>query len=131
MLAPRSTMTELMGAAVDYRMAKKALLHDVRRGRVSLFDVCDAHPELLRAARHIGQETSDECPICEKAQLRVVLYTYGKGLKRRNGSVSRAQDLRELRSQIDEFTCYVVEVCTQCNWNHLVRSFVTGRRHAG
>ena len=123
--------TPTMGAAIDYRMAKKALLREVRRGRVSLFDVCDAHPELLRAARHIGTETSDVCPICEKAQLRVVLYTYGKSLKRRNGAVSRSQDLRELRSIFDEFTCYVVEVCTECNWNHLVRSFVTGRRHAG
>lgn len=120
-----------MVAAIDYRMAKKALLRDIQRGRVSRFDVCDAHPELLRAARHVGTETSDVCPICEDAQLRVVLYTYGKGLKRRNGAVSRSQDLRELRSIFDEFTCYVVEVCTECNWNHLVRSFVTGRRHAG
>jgi hypothetical protein len=44
--------------------------------------------------------------------------------------VSRAQDLRELRDQVGEFTCYVVEVCTGCNWNHLVRSFQTGRKFA-
>ncbi|MCA1832469.1 MAG: DUF5318 domain-containing protein [Actinobacteria bacterium] len=123
-------MTQLM-ATIDYRMAKIATLRDVRKGRVSRFDVCDAHPELLRAAKHIGQLTSDICPICEKEELRLVVYTYGKALKRRNGSVRRAQELRALRREVDEFVCYVVEVCTGCYWNHLVRSFVTGRRHAG
>ena len=123
-------MTELM-ATIDYRMAKKAILRDVRRGRVSMIDVCDAHPELLRAARHIGQQTSDVCPICEREQLKLVVYTYGKELKRGNGRVRRAQDLRDLRREVGEFVCYIVEVCTSCSWNHLVRSFVTGHRHAG
>jgi hypothetical protein len=63
--------------------------------------------------------------------LRVVFYTYGKELKRGNGSVRRPQDLIELRRQVAEFVCYVVEVCPACSWNHLVRSFVTGYRHAG
>src|SRR5438094_623319 len=119
-------MTELM-ATIDYRMAKKAILRDVRRGRVSMIDVCDAHPELLRAARHVGQQTSDVCPICEREQLKLVVYTYGKELKRGNGRVRRAQDLRDLRREVGEFVCYIVEARTSGSWNHLVRRGVTGR----
>jgi hypothetical protein len=119
-----------MAASIDYRMAKLAILREVRVGRMSRFDVCDAHPELLRAAKHIGHETSDLCPICEKEPLRVLFYTYGKELKRQNGYVRRPQDLNALRREVGEFVCYVVEVCTGCSWNHLVRSFVTGHRHA-
>ena len=118
-------------ATIDYRMSKRATLRKLRRGLVSVADVCDAHPELVRAARHVGQVTSDVCPVCETEPLRVVVYTYGKELKRSNGHVRRFQDLIELRTKVGEFVCYMVEVCTDCHWNHLVRSFVTGHRHAG
>ena len=29
---------------VDYTLAKRALLRNVRRGLVSVLDICDAHP---------------------------------------------------------------------------------------
>lgn len=116
---------------VDYRMARRALLLNLQRGFVSRMDVCDAHPELMRAARFIGRETAEECPICGEDGLRVVVYTYGKQLKgRENGRVRRWDDLAELRQQYGEFACYLVEVCTACSWNHLLRSFVTGYEHA-
>jgi hypothetical protein len=117
-------------ATIDYRMAKRAVLRDLRRGMLSRIDVCDAHPELVRAAKHIGQETKEVCPVCDEAGLRLVVYTYGKDLKRSSGYPRPASDLRELRRSIGEFVCYVVEVCMECSWNHLVRSFVTGRRAA-
>jgi uncharacterized protein DUF5318 len=117
---------------VDYRMARRAVLLELRRGIRSVADVCDAHPELIRAARFIGEETADICPICSHAGLRVLFYTYGNELKgRENGRVRRRADLLELRERFGEFACYVVEVCTACSWNHLVRSFLTGYKHAG
>lgn len=117
---------------VDYRLARKALLRDLRAGLRSRVDVCDAHPELVRAARFIGEESKDICPICDEAGLRLVFYTYGKELKgRENGRVRRRSDLDDLRARFGEFACYVVEVCTECSWNHLVRSFITGHLHAG
>ena len=117
---------------VDYRMARRALLRDLRSGLRSVADVCDAHPELVRAARFIGEETKEICPICEGGQLRVLFYTYGKELKgRENGRVRRRSDLLELRERFGEFACYVVEVCTECSWNHLVRSYLSGYKHAG
>jgi hypothetical protein len=118
-------------ATIDYRMAKRATLRQLRSGMVSRIDVCDAHPELIRAARNIGEPTAERCPVCDNTELRLVLYTYGKDLKRHNGWPRRAKELRELRGQVNEFVCYVVEVCLDCSWNHLVRSFVTGRRVAG
>lgn len=118
-------------STIDYRMARRAVLRDLAKGRVSKIDVCDAHPELIRAARFIGEEVADPCPVCEDGSLKVVFYTYGGQLRgRENGRVRRKQDIAELRAQLDEFVCYVVEVCTACQWNHLVRSFATGRRHA-
>lgn len=117
---------------VDYRMARRALLRDLRSGLRSVADVCDAHPELMRAARFIGEETGESCPICEQPGLRVLFYTYGKELKgRENGRVRRRADLMELRERFGEFACYVVEVCTECSWNHLVRSYLSGHKHAG
>jgi hypothetical protein len=62
--------------------------------------------------------------------LRLVLYTYGKDLKRHNGWPRRRTELLALRGQVNEFVCYIVEVCVDCSWNHLVKSFVTGRRTA-
>lgn len=115
---------------VDYRLARKALLRALRVGLVSQPDVCDAHPELMRAARHLGEETRKACPVCEQGGLRLVLYTYGKDLKRENGRVRRRAELGELRARVEEFVTYVVEVCMACRWNHLVQSITTGRRHA-
>lgn len=115
---------------VDYRMARRALLRDLRTGLRSRADVCDAHPELMRAAKHIGEQTCESCPICGEDGLRAVFYAYGKELRRDSGRVARKEDLAELRERYAEFDCYVVEVCTECHWNHLVRSFTTGFRHA-
>ena len=65
-------------ATVDYRMRKRALLRQLRRGLVSRGDVCDAHPDLVRAAKHIGEPTRDDCPVCGTPGLRLVAYPYGK-----------------------------------------------------
>lgn len=117
---------------VDYRMARRAVLNELQKGLRAKPDVCDAHPELVRAARFIGEELTEVCPVCEVERLRVVFYTYGKELRgRENGRVRRREDLAELRSRFGDFVIYVVEVCTGCSWNHLVRSFSTGYRHAG
>ena len=115
--------------SVDYRMARRAALRGVRTGLRSSFDLCDAHPELVRAAKHIGLPTESACPVCEGSDLRLVTYTYGKELKRESGRVRRPEDLRELHERIAEFECYVVEVCLECRWNHLVRSYLGGYKH--
>src|SRR5262249_35738605 len=41
---------------VDYTLAKRALLREFRTGLLSRLEICDAHPELLRAAKYMGLE---------------------------------------------------------------------------
>lgn len=119
-----------MPSEIDYSLARRATLADVRRGRVALADVCDAHPELVRAAVHHGSPTGRTCPVCEEADLVLVRYVYGDRLKQVNGRViTDPKELAKLRRQQDEFTCYVVEVCTQCRWNYLVRRELAGKAH--
>jgi Family of unknown function (DUF5318) len=114
---------------VDYRLARRSVLKSLRRGSLDVADVCDAHPELMRAARNIGEEVPHVCPICSHDTLRWVRYVYGDELKRNNGRVVYPADwLSELASAHDQFTCYVVEVCIDCSWNHLIRSYLAGRR---
>src|ERR1700736_6340778 len=49
---------------VTYRLARNAVVSQFQKGRLSRLDVCDAHPELMRAARGVGEPTLEECPIC-------------------------------------------------------------------
>ncbi|MCC6338582.1 MAG: DUF5318 family protein [Acidimicrobiia bacterium] len=116
----------------DYVLARRAALRDYRRGALTQADVCDAHPELLRAARHVGEEAAQACPICGHRTLRYVSYVYGDALKSANGRcVSGSNELERLGARFDEFARYVVEVCLDCSWNHLGRRELHGRRHAG
>ncbi len=113
----------------DYALARRAVLRDLKAGRVSRNDVCDAHPELLRAARNVGDRAGKGCPVCRSKDLFYVSYVYGDRLRAANGrALSQPGELDELARKHDEFDCYVVEVCTKCRWNHLGRRELHGRR---
>jgi hypothetical protein len=114
---------------VDYTLAKRALLRQVRRGAMSPLDVCDAHPELMRAARSVGREIARQCPVCDRQPLRLLAYVYADDLKRDNGRVWGLDEAISLAARRRGGACYVVEVCTACAWNHLTEAFV--RRTAG
>ncbi len=133
-----------MKGFIDYRIAKRALVRQVTRGAIAVTDVCDAHPELLRAARNVGQTTARTCPICRLADdradvaldeansLRLVTYVYGDDLKRLSGHIVwTREELDGLASRHRSFSAYVVECCLVCGWNHLVESYLLGRAHAG
>jgi Family of unknown function (DUF5318) len=120
-----------MYRVTDYALARRAVLRDFRRGALTRLDVCDAHPELLRAAQCIGTELDDECPVCAATTLRLVSYVYGDKLKAANGrAISTTSELAKLGASCDEFACYDVEVCVECRWNHLRRQSLHGRLHA-
>ncbi len=133
-----------MKGRIDYRIAKRALVRQVTRGLLRVEDVCDAHPELLRAARNIGTPTSRTCPICRLADdradvpidesntLRQVTYVFGDELRQQSGHVVwTGRELGELARKHRAFTAYVVECCLVCGWNHLVESYLLGQAHAG
>ena len=111
-------------ATVDYTLAKRALLSEVRTGLTSWTDVCDAHPELMRAAKHVGEQSRRDCPVCRKDKLRLVTYVYGDGLRQDNGRVWPLDVGLAMAADRPGSWCYVVEVCTTCQWNHLHEAFV-------
>lgn len=113
---------------VDHRLERRMLINEVRRGRVPLEQVCDAHPELIRAAANVGTETSTQCPICEEANLRLVTYVFGPRLGPQGRCVSTAKEMGELNSRADDLSAYVVEACVECRWHHLLRVLPIGGR---
>lgn len=106
---------------VDHRLARRMLINQVRLGRIGREEVCDAHPELIRAAKNVGTETQADCPICEDDKLRIVTYVFGHRLPASGRCVSTAAELRKLGTQPGDATAYVVEACPTCRWHHLLR----------
>lgn len=102
------------------------LINQVRLGRLGRDQVCDAHPELIRAARNVGTVTTTRCPICDDADLRLVTYVFGSRLPSHGRCVSTAAELRALGARSDELTAYVVEACVECRWHHLLRIWPLG-----
>ena len=101
------------------RSPRRAVLRDLRSGRRDRTDVCDAHPELLRAGRHIGEVQVGDCPVCGNESLRLVSYVYGDALRQANGRcIATDQELAKLEATHEEFSRYVVEVCLDCRWNN-------------
>lgn len=114
---------------VDHRLARRSLINEVKRGRVSRNSVCDAHPELIRAARNIGETTGTPCPICEETNVTLVTYVFGHGLPKNGKVVLDRRDIEKLQRTPHDYAAYVVEACTHCHWHHLLRVLpVTGRR---
>lgn len=121
--------TALRGASrgvVDHRLARRHLINEFRRGRLRQDQVCDAHPELIRAARNIGSESRTTCPICQQVKLRLVTYVFGSRLPSSGRCVSTAKEMAALNARSDDLTAYVVEACTECRWHHLLRILPVG-----
>ena len=111
---------------VNYRLARNAVISEFKKGRLSRVDVCDAHPELARAAREVGTATTEVCPICEAADVVLVSYVFGPRLPPHGRCVTTARELHSLSRRATTNTCYVVEVCPECSWNHLARMYTLG-----
>lgn len=115
-------------AQIDHRLARQHLINEFHRKRLSQDQVCDAHPELIRAAKNVGTPTTTPCPICEDDDgLRLVTYVFGSRLPAHGRCVSTAKELRQLDRRRDELTAYVVEACVECHWHHLRTVIPVGR----
>jgi hypothetical protein len=117
--------------AVSYALARRATLAGVARGQVSAAEVCDAHPDLLRAARYYGEPTDVRCPICRKDRLTRVTYAYGDELQHASGRARPARTLPALAARFAQVRIYEVEVCRTCGWNHLNQTFLIGTSVSG
>ena len=118
------------GGAIDYRLARRHLIAEHKRGRLARNDVCDAHPELMRAAREVGDRTRIDCPICEEHKVHLVSYVFGPRLPAFGRCITKRSELQTFNRKAGTYTCYVVEVCPECGWNHLARTWSLGRGEA-
>ena len=111
---------------VDHALARRALLEQLRSGRVSRFEACDASPHLQRAAREWGTRTARPCPLCASEPLWEIAWVYGDALGDGSGTARSARGVELLARARPDFAVYEVEVCQRCGWNHLVRTYRTG-----
>ncbi len=105
-------------------MQRRSLIAEVREGNRSPADVCDAHPNLVRAGEHLGDVVGEDCPICgDEQSLRHVTYVFHRRGKSARGGRAIASDLvaAEL-ARHGMLKRYIVEVCPSCHWNHLVEA---------
>jgi hypothetical protein len=116
---------------IDYALARRATLANLQRGVVSRREVCDAHPDLLRAARYHGEPSGKVCPVCRidgrgDRPLALVTYAFGAELRESSGRARAQSELATLSQCHADLRVYVVEVCRACSWNHLSSSFAIG-----
>ncbi|MGH9138787.1 MAG: DUF5318 family protein [Acidimicrobiales bacterium] len=114
--------------AVDYRLLRQSVIADYRKQRLAQHEVCDAHPELMRAAREVGEPTRLDCPICEADKVVLVTYVFGPRLPAFGRCITSRAELARLEQRREQLSAYVVEVCPSCSWNHLARVLPVGGR---
>lgn len=109
---------------MDYRLVRAHVLHRLKSGTRMADEVCDAHPELVRAGREVGTAAGEPCPVCHGDELSLVSYVFGPRLPAFGRCISYPAEIAKLARRKGRFTCYEVEVCPDCHWNHLLRSYV-------
>ncbi len=54
----------------------------------------------------------------------LVSYVFGPRLPAFGRCITSKKELTAIAKRSGEFSCYVVEVCPSCSWNHLARTFL-------
>lgn len=118
------------GAVVEFGLVRHALLAKLATGQLRSDDVCDAHPELMRAARNIGRKSGETCPVCGDSELVEVTYVFGARLPSGGTCPSSRVELLKLERREDPVQCYAVEVCVGCSFHHLARKWSAGAKRS-
>jgi hypothetical protein len=116
-----SRSTDELPGEIDYRLLRQSTLADYRTGKLARHEVCDAHPELRRAAREIGTPVDQPCPVCDEGDLVHVRYVFGPRLPPGGRCITSEREMARISQRRGAFACYLVEVCPLCAWNHLAR----------
>ena len=109
---------------MDYRFARRRLLHRYRSGELTREDVCDAQGELLRIGTNCSRKATAPCPVCGESTLRIVQFAFGPRLPAGGRVVEGRAGLRKLAERYghqESARTYTVEVCLSCRWNHLLQ----------
>ena len=106
---------------IDYRLQRRVALDNLSVGNRALEQPCDAHPELLRAARHLGEPRGERGPVCAEVELVTLHYAFlQNGPRTQGGRVVEPSRLARYAQRHGDLTVYEVEVCQGCRCNHLV-----------
>jgi hypothetical protein len=113
---------------IDYALQRRSTLQALRRPgrRLALQEACDADPMLIRAAKHHGEPSSVDCPVCESDELVNLQYVFGDQLGQYSGRIKRTTELEEMAHEFGAVKVVVVEVCPACGWNHMILSYLLG-----
>ena len=113
---------------MSYALQRRARLEALRRpGRaLDADDPCDAEPLLVSSAKHHGEPSTEECPICASDELKRLNYVFGDQLGQFSGRIKSSEELDEMQHEVGEFTVRVVEVCPDCRWNFQLESYTLG-----
>jgi hypothetical protein len=113
-------------AILEFALERNSVLAAIRSSENLVEDPCDAHPYLLKAANFHGEPTTRECPVCETQPLVELRYVYGKELGPYSGRIKSKFELDQMAYRHGNLKVFVVEVCTGCSWNYLIRSYAIG-----
>lgn len=111
---------------IDYALQRRADITRFHRGGLLSSDFCDADPYLLKAAKFHGEATDDDCPACHSPDLVHLTYVYGDELGPYSGRIRETKDLPSLATRFGDIGVYQVEVCPDCHWNYLLRTYRIG-----
>lgn len=113
---------------VSYALQRRSTLEALRRRTRTLtpIEACDADPMLIRAAMHHGELSGKDCPICDNTRMVTLRYVFGAQLGQYSGRIKSTAELEEMAHEYGEFKVVVVEVCTECRWNHMIESYLLG-----
>ena len=61
----------------------------------------------------------------------LVSYVFGPRLPAFGRCISTKKELAAIARRSGTFSCYVIEVCPECTWNHLARTFLLNPARVG
>lgn len=114
---------------VDHAISRQRALSAAVLAATGSSDALDPHPDLLRAAKHHGRPAGRPCPWCRGEGLVLLRYVYSDELGPYSGRIKTEAELDEMAPQYGFLDVYLVEVCPDCRWNHLLRTYVLGDGH--
>lgn len=112
---------------ISHEWQRRNTLRSLQLGHLLIDDVCDADFLLRAAAQHHGEDAVRPCPICGNT-MREVKWVYSEKLGRRTGTARSDEEIARLVAEVGPISVHLVEVCTHCKWNHLLKEVtaVTG-----
>ncbi|MDO4911055.1 MAG: DUF5318 family protein [Corynebacterium sp.] len=116
-------MALIRSGFLDHRWQRARVLADYQAGLLKRDELTDADFILTTAAKFHGEPkggSSFSCPVCEKTDVREVLWVHGEELGRASGSARSWEEIEEFARRGLSFEVHLVEVCPDCGWNYLL-----------